>query len=143
GDFVAGDARFYAAAGASGGHDADDRVVYDISNGNLWYDADGSGSGAAQLLGTLQGAPALAAPDIKVTGSAPLVSSYGYSSDPDINSVLNGLQKWGGPQGTGATVTYSFRTDASRYPDYGPSNEPYQPGWLPLSEENKDSVRHA
>ncbi|HZS69960.1 MAG TPA: hypothetical protein VFA72_22865, partial [Burkholderiales bacterium] len=66
GTFASGDARFYAAAGANGGHDADDRVVYNITTGQLWYDADGSGSGAAQLIATLQGAPALAATDIAV-----------------------------------------------------------------------------
>jgi serralysin len=66
GTFASGDARFYAAAGANGGHDADDRVVYNITTGQLWYDADGSGAGAAQLIATLQGAPALAATDIAV-----------------------------------------------------------------------------
>jgi serralysin len=66
GTFASGDARFYAAAGANGGHDADDRVVYNITTGQLWYDADGSGAGPAQLIATLQGAPALAATDIAV-----------------------------------------------------------------------------
>ncbi|TMH26866.1 MAG: calcium-binding protein, partial [Betaproteobacteria bacterium] len=66
GSFASGDARFYAAAGANAGHDADDRVVYNITTGQLWYDGDGSGSGAAQLIATLQGAPALAATDIRV-----------------------------------------------------------------------------
>lgn len=50
GNFSAQDARFWAAPGAAGavtGHDANDRVVYDISTGNLYYDGDGSGSGAA------------------------------------------------------------------------------------------------
>jgi Ca2+-binding RTX toxin-like protein len=69
GDFAAGDARFYAAAGATGGHDATDRVVYDTASGNVWYDADGLGGAAAQLVATLQGAPALSASDITVVGS--------------------------------------------------------------------------
>jgi Ca2+-binding RTX toxin-like protein len=46
---------FYSAAGAKKGHDADDRVVYDTSSGKLYYDADGSGKGAAvqiALIGT-------------------------------------------------------------------------------------------
>jgi Ca2+-binding RTX toxin-like protein len=66
GDFGATDGRFHAAAGATGGADANDRVVYNTSTGQLYYDADGSGSGAAQLVGTLSGAPGLAASDIAV-----------------------------------------------------------------------------
>src|SRR3954471_22475422 len=45
GHFATGDARFYAAAGATGGHDSDDRVVFNSSSGQLYYDADGSGGG--------------------------------------------------------------------------------------------------
>jgi Ca2+-binding RTX toxin-like protein len=72
GNFAAGDARFFAGAGANAGHDADDRVVYDTSSGNLWYDADGSGTSTAQLVATLLGAPGLSATDIAVdNGSTP------------------------------------------------------------------------
>src|SRR5205085_307061 len=35
GAFTTNDVRFYAAPGASGGHDADDRVVFDASSGSL------------------------------------------------------------------------------------------------------------
>ena len=61
-----GDARFYAAAGASSGHDADDRLVYDTSSGHLYYDADGSGAGAAQLVANLPAGSTLVASDIWV-----------------------------------------------------------------------------
>ena len=72
GTFSAGDARFYAASGATAGHDADDRIVYDTSTGNLYYDADGSGSGGAQLIANLLGSPSVAATDISVfNGTAP------------------------------------------------------------------------
>src|SRR5882724_1581399 len=64
GRFAAGDVRFFAAAGATGGHDADDRIVYNTTTGQLFYDADGSGPGAAQLIGTFQGAPTIVAGDI-------------------------------------------------------------------------------
>src|SRR6185369_5266220 len=66
GNFVAGDARFAAGAGFTSGRDASDRIVYDTSTGNLYYDADGSGAGGAQLVATLQDHPAVAATDITV-----------------------------------------------------------------------------
>jgi Ca2+-binding RTX toxin-like protein len=66
GRFASGDARFYAAAGATGGHDANDRIVYDTSSGQLYYDADGAGAGTAQLVATLEGAPSVAAADVWV-----------------------------------------------------------------------------
>ncbi|HEX2198259.1 MAG TPA: hypothetical protein VHG88_06525, partial [Burkholderiales bacterium] len=66
GDFAAGDGRFYAAAGAVRGHDADDRIIYNTSNGNLYYDADGSGAGREMFIGVLHGAPALDATDVAI-----------------------------------------------------------------------------
>jgi Ca2+-binding RTX toxin-like protein len=66
GAFGAGDDRFFFGAGASGGADAEDRVVYDTTSGALYYDADGSGAGGAELIATLQGSPGLTATDITV-----------------------------------------------------------------------------
>jgi serralysin len=71
GDFAAGDARFISGAGVNSGQDATDRVAYNTSTGELWYDADGSGSGAAQLIATFSPGSALAATDIQVFGSPP------------------------------------------------------------------------
>jgi Ca2+-binding RTX toxin-like protein len=66
GSFSAGDPRYWAAPGATSGHDADDRVIYNTSSGALYYDGDGSGTGLSQQLATLQGNPTLAATDIIV-----------------------------------------------------------------------------
>ena len=63
GPFTGCDARF--AANSTGiAQDCGDRVVYDTSTGELWYDADGNGAGARLLIATLDGAPTLAAADI-------------------------------------------------------------------------------
>ena len=48
------------------GPDANDRVIYNTSGGQLYYDADGNGSGAAQLVATVTGAPSVVATDIAV-----------------------------------------------------------------------------
>ena len=64
--FEPGDARFWAAPGATRGHDADDRIIYNTSNGNLYYDPDGSGSHTSYLWATLEGAPRLVATDLMV-----------------------------------------------------------------------------
>jgi Ca2+-binding RTX toxin-like protein len=50
------------ATGSAG--DADDRIIY--NNGQLFFDGDGSGAGAAVLFVTLQGAPTLSASDFLV-----------------------------------------------------------------------------
>jgi Ca2+-binding RTX toxin-like protein len=57
---------FYAADGANQAHDASDRIVYDTASGQLYYDADGKGGGAAQLFATLEGAPKLYAGDFLI-----------------------------------------------------------------------------
>jgi len=69
GRFAGGDVPLYAAAGANRRHDTDDRIVYNTSTGQLFYDPDGDGTGAAQLIATFQGAPGMAAGDINVFGS--------------------------------------------------------------------------
>ena len=66
GDFAVNDPRFHAGAGATSGHDLSDRVILDTSTGKLYYDADGSASGASQLVATFNGIPDLQATDISV-----------------------------------------------------------------------------
>ena len=97
GRFDAGDARF--AANTSGtAQDSSDRVVYNTSTGELWYDADGSGAGSAAILFTLQGAPGLAAADIEVVnGSAPTDATINGTAGNDTlvgtsgRDTINGL----------------------------------------------------
>lgn len=46
--------------------EADDRIVYDTSTGNLYYDADGSGAGTSLLIATLVAAPTISESDFVV-----------------------------------------------------------------------------
>lgn len=47
-------------------HDADDRIIYDETSGALFYDADGSGAGAAVMFAGLRHHPAITAADFFV-----------------------------------------------------------------------------
>lgn len=87
GNFAAGDARFRSGAVLNAGQDADDRVIYNTSTGQLWYDADGSGSGAAQLIATLQGAPALTATGIAAYGEGGTTPPPGGATNGDDSLV--------------------------------------------------------
>ena len=62
--------------------DADDRILYDQSTGQLFYDADGSGAGAAQLFATVAAGTVLSASDFRVVdSSAAAVSAAADKSD--------------------------------------------------------------
>ena len=46
-------------------------MIFNTSTGQLYYDADGSGAGTSVLIATVQGAPALAATDIRILAPIP------------------------------------------------------------------------
>lgn len=54
---------FFAGTSA---HDADDRIIYNTKTGAVFYDADGTGAGAAVQFATIAGHPALQAADFLV-----------------------------------------------------------------------------
>ncbi len=97
GFFAPDDARYHSGAGVNSAHDASDRVVYNTTTGQLWYDADGTGAGAAQLIATLQGAPAFVATDVFVAvGPSSGVLINGSAGDDSLtgtggNDTINGL----------------------------------------------------
>ena len=51
--------------------DAADRLIFDSASGNLYYDADGSGKGKAQLIAKLSGVKDLDISDFVITDLAP------------------------------------------------------------------------
>ena len=50
----------------SGAHDATDRIVYNSTTGDLWYDQDGTGSAAAVRLATMSSNLKMTAADFVV-----------------------------------------------------------------------------
>jgi Ca2+-binding RTX toxin-like protein len=57
---------FGSGAGVTTGQDATDRLIYDTTAGNLYYDVDGNGGIASVLMASLGGGTALAASDITI-----------------------------------------------------------------------------
>jgi serralysin len=56
-------AAFYRAPGAMEAHDETDRIIYDRTTGDLYYDPDGTDPAPATLFATLTGAPLATAAD--------------------------------------------------------------------------------
>src|SRR6185312_12842746 len=87
GDFAAGDARFASGAGLTSGQDASDRLIYNTTTGDLFYDADGNGAGQSVLVAHLTGAPALAATDITVIGQGGGSTIQGTAGDDRLTGT--------------------------------------------------------
>jgi serralysin len=96
GNFSGGDARF-AANSAGMARDASDRIIYETDTRQIWYDSDGSGSAARQLIATLQSGATLAATDIVVLGGtsapAPIAGTAGNDTliGSEGNDTIDGL----------------------------------------------------
>ena len=58
--------QFVSEAGVKA-HEADDFILYDTTTGNLYYDADGAGAGAAVQFATVIGHPTLTCLDFSIT----------------------------------------------------------------------------
>ncbi|MCC6658624.1 MAG: calcium-binding protein, partial [Rhodocyclaceae bacterium] len=56
----------FVSGGGATAADANDFILYDTTTGNLYYDADGNGAGAAVQFAHLNGTPALANTDITI-----------------------------------------------------------------------------
>ena len=93
GNFAAGDARF-AANSAGTAQDASDRIIYETDTRQIWYDPDGTGAAARQLIATLQSGATLVATDIVVQGEmVTIVGTEGPDSltGTDGNDSIAGL----------------------------------------------------
>jgi len=93
GRFASGDVRFWAGTAA---HDADDRIVYNSATGQLWYDADGNGAGAAQLIATLSTRPSVIASDLWAFDTPVSQTINGTAGNDSLtggagNDTINGL----------------------------------------------------
>src|SRR5262249_7844365 len=89
GFFAPNDARFWSSSSGVA-HDASDRVVYNTSNGDLWYDADGNGVGAAQLIANMDWGtiPTLSATDfIVVNGTSSGQTIDGTAGDASVTGT--------------------------------------------------------
>ena len=80
GRFASGDARFWSSTSGTA-HDASDRIVLNTSTGQLWYDADGNGTGfAALLIATLPSGRTVVASDIWSGGGETINGTSGDDS---------------------------------------------------------------
>ena len=57
---------YWSGAGVNTAHDADDRLIYNTTTGQLWYDPDGTGASHAVLIAKLSGHPDLAVGDLLI-----------------------------------------------------------------------------
>src|SRR5882672_9815444 len=119
GRFSASDPRFFAGTAA---HDVDDRIIFNSATGQLFYDPDGNGAQAAQLIATVGAGRTVVASDITVIGtaSAPGQTINGTSGDDSLvggpgNDTLNGLAGNDTLDGQGGTDVLNGGDGADTY----------------------------
>jgi hypothetical protein len=102
GGLVAGGLEVNRLVNGTGATQTFGQFLYDSANGQLSWDADGTGAGAALLIATLSGAPAITAADFTVVASLPpliidldgngvnLISGVAFDFDGDGDLDLGG-----------------------------------------------------
>ena len=89
-------AAFFAGTAA---HDADDRIIYDGTTGNIYYDADGIGGAAKKLFAEVTPGLALTNTDFTISGSSAAASAISHAitegpTVPDLSMLLPWAQNW-------------------------------------------------
>jgi VCBS repeat-containing protein len=94
--------------------DADDRIIYDLATGTIFYDADGSGVGAAVVFARVGLGTGLSAESFTVSGPAnnlPTVTTGGTASVAENNAVGAVVYQAGAVDADGDSISYRLSGD--------------------------------
>ena len=103
-----GAAAFHTGATA---HDADDRIIYDRATGSLFYDADGSGSGAAVQFATIAPKLSVAFDNFSIAGAPnnlPTISSGPAVTVEENISTSAAVYQIAGTDPDGDSIVFSL-----------------------------------
>ncbi|HEV2864940.1 MAG TPA: M10 family metallopeptidase C-terminal domain-containing protein, partial [Allosphingosinicella sp.] len=99
--------------------DASDRILYNANNGGLYYDADGSGSGAAVQIASLTAGLSLKASNFIVSGAPnnlPTISSGATATTAEGTSTSTIVYQTAAQDADGDRIVYGLAgTDAARF----------------------------